>query len=286
MRDKSQVAGRKLYVAHCALCVRIARRVSPNTRARRWLLLAMVGLIIAAGILFAVTKPVDKTWTQVRESGVVRFGMDAGFMPFDGLTASGEFTGLDADLARELAKRLGLRAEFVQVGADRLYDTLLTGQYDAIISALTPDAARTQDFFYTAPYFDAGLVLVVPTGSNVSDLRGRTLAAEIGSDGDDRARWLARRTVGLRVLERDTSDEAMQAVESGQADAALADTAAARQYVAAHSALRLGPHQTSNPYVIAVRANAPELARALDRSLAQVKADGTLERITAHWLDR
>ncbi len=247
----------------------------------------VAGVVVIAVIASAMMlRPVDKTWKQVRESGVVRFGMDAGFMPFDGLTATGEFVGLDADLAREMAKRLGLRAEFAQVGADRLYDTLLTGQYDAIISALTPDAARTQDFFYTAPYFDAGLVLVVPTGANVSDLRGRTLAAEIGSDGDDRARWLARRTVGLRVLERDTSDEAMQAVESGQADAALTDTAMARQYVAAHPALRVGPRQTSNPYVLAVRANAPDFLRALDRALAQVKADGTLERITAHWLDK
>ena len=92
--------------------------------------------------------------------------------------------------------------------------------------------------------------------------------------------------MGLRVLERDTPEEAMQAVESGQADAALTDTAAARQYVAAHSASRLGPRQTSNPYVITVRANAPELLRALDRALAQVKADGTLERITSRWLDQ
>ena len=251
-----------------------------------WLLIAMVCIIIAGISVSVIRRPVDKTWAQVRESGVVRFGMDAGFMPFDGLTASGEFVGLDADLAREMAKRLGLRAEFVQVGADRLYDTMLTGQYDAIISALTPDAARTQDFSYTAPYFDAGLVLVVPTGSNMSDLRGRTLAAEVGSDGDDRARWLARRTVGLRVLERDTPDEAMQAVESGQADAALTDTAMARQYVATHPALRVGPRQTSNPFVIAVRANAPDFLRALDRALAQVKADGALVRITARWLDR
>jgi len=253
----------------------------PNTK---WVL-AIVSVIIIAGISVSVVKrPVDETWKRVRESGVVRFGMDAGFMPFDGLTASGEFTGLDADLARELAQRLGLRAEFMQVGADRLYDTLQAGQYDAIISALVPDAVRTQDFIYTSPYFDAGLVLVVPTHSNLNDLRGRTLAVEVGSDGDDRARWLARRTVGLRVLERDAPDEAMEAVESGQADAALADTAAARQYVAAHPALRLGPRQTSNPFVIAVRANAPELLRALDGALAQVKADGTLERITSRWL--
>jgi polar amino acid transport system substrate-binding protein len=250
----------------------------------------MWGIIACAVIVgigaSVVKRPGDKTWAQVQESGVVRFGMDAGFMPFDGLTASGEFTGLDADLAHELVRRLGLRAEFVQIGADRLYDTLQAGQCDAIISALTPDAARTQDFSYTSSYFDAGLVLVVPTGSNMNDLRGRTLAVEVGSDSDDRARWLARRTVGLHVLERDTPDEAMQAVESGQADAALADTATARQYVAAHPALRLGPRQTSGPFVIAVRANAPELLRALDGALTQVKADGTLERITARWLDQ
>ena len=264
-------------------------RHSPRVREisnLKWIWVIVACVIIAGIGVSVVKRPVDKTWTRVRESGVVRFGMDAGFMPFDGLTASGEFTGLDADLARELARRLGLRAEFVQIGADRLYDTLQAGQCDAIISALTPDAARTQDFFYTAPYFDAGLVLVMPTASNMSDLRGRTLAAEVGSDGDDRARWLARRTVGLRVLERETPAEAMQAVESGQADAALADMAAARQYVAAHPALRLGPRQTSNPFVIAVPANAPDLLRALDRALAQIRADGTLERITAHWLDK
>ena len=256
------------------------------TKVPTWLLIAMVCLIVAGIGVSVVKRPVDKTWTRVRESGIVRFGMDAGFMPFDVLTASGEFTGQDADLARELARRLGLRAEFVQIGADRLYDTLQAGQCDAIISALTPDAARTQDFSYTAPYFDAGLVLVVPTRSNLNELRGRTLAVEVGSDSDDRARWLARRTVGLRVLERDTPDEAMQAVESGQADAALTDTAAARQYVVAHRALRLGPRQTSSPFVIAVPANAPELLRALDWALAQVKADGTLEHIIARWLDK
>jgi ABC-type amino acid transport substrate-binding protein len=211
--------------------------------------------------------------------------MDAGFWPFDWMTASGEFVGLDADLARELAGRLGLRAEFVQVGADRLYDTMMAGQCDVLISALTPEAARTQDFYYTMPYFDAGLVLVMPTASKVGDLKGRTLAVEVGSEGDERARWLARRTVGLGVLERDTPDEAMQAVESGLADGALTDTATARQYVVTHPALRIGPRQTSSPYVIAVRANAPDFLRALDQALGQVKSDGTLERIVARWLD-
>ena len=251
----------------------------------KWGLIA-AGVVVAVIVVFMATRQRDKTWVQVRQSGVVRFGMDASYPPFDGLLASGEFVGLDVELARELAQRMGLRAEFTSIGSDGLYDALTTGRCDAVISALVPDAGRTQDFRYTTPYFDSGLVLVVPVTSTLDNLKGRTLAVERGSEGDVRARWLARRTLGLRLLTYDTSGEAMRAVETGLADAALTDTATAREYVAAHPALRIGPRQTSSPYVIATHISAPELARALEQALAQVKADGALERILARWLDQ
>jgi len=265
-----------------------ALRAGASVSNLKWVL-AVVALvaIVGADVLTEDHPPLqrDKTWPEIQKRGVVRFGMDAGFLPFEGINASGEFVGLDVDLARELATRLGLRAEFFQIGADRFYDTLQAKQCDAVISALTPEAIRLRDFAYTDPYFDAGLVRVVPVASKPEDLKGHTLAVEVGSEGDARARWLARRTVGLRVMERDTPDEAMQAVEAGLADAALTDTATARQYVAAHVALRVGARQTSSPYVIAVRADSPDLLRALNQALAQSKADGSLERIIAHWLD-
>ena len=269
MKDKSQAANRRgLWV---------------------WTVIALVAIVGADVLTAPRTPPIqDKTWPEIQKSGVVHFGTDAGFLPFAGINASGEFVGLDVEVARELAGRMGLRAEFVQIGADRFYDTLQAKQCDAVISALTQDTNRLRDFAYTDAYFDAGLVLVVPaaSASKLGDLKGRTLAVETGSEGDVRARWLARRTVGLRVLERDTPDEAMQAVEAGLADAALTDTATARQSVAAHPALRLGSRQTSSPYAIAVRADSPDLLRALDKALAQVKADGTVERILARWLDK
>ena len=257
----------------------------------KWIsaIIALVA-IVGADVFTAKGTPLqpDKTWAEVQKRGAIRFGMDAGYMPFEGVTASGEFVGLDVELAREVARRLGLRAEFVQIGADRLYDTLHAEQCDALISALAPEAVRLRDFSYTAPYFDAGLVLVVRSASapKLDDLQGRTLAVEVGSEGDARARWLARRTLGLRVLERDTPQEAMQAAEAGQADAALTDTTMARQYVATHPTLRIGPRQTSSHYALAVRIDSHELVRALDRALAQVKADGALEQIVARWLDQ
>jgi ABC-type amino acid transport substrate-binding protein len=254
----------------------------------RVLALAALIAVVGADALTAAESPLkpDKTWVEVQRRGALYFGLDAGFMPFAGIDAEGKFTGIDAEIARELARRLGLRVEFVQIGADRLYETLDAGQCDALISALTPEATRFKDFRYTSRYFDAGIVLVAPAASPVEDVRGKTLSVEIGSEGDARARWLARRTPGLRVIEYDMPDKALRAVETGLADAALTDTAMARQYVARHPALSIGRRQTSRDYVLAVRADSRQLLRALDRALAQLRADGTLDRVLARWLDQ
>lgn len=251
-----------------------------------WIAVACV--VVAAIAARVALRPPDKTWKEVQQNGVIRFGIDPNYWPFEGLTVLGEFAGADVDLAREIARRLGLSAELVVVGSDGFNDALIAGRCDAIISGLIPDAKRTLDLAYTAPYYDAGLVFVEPAASTAhfgDNLTSRTIAVEFGSDGDARARWLARRTVGLKVLARETLTDTMQAVEAGLADAALTDTASARRQVAARPALRIGERQTSSPYVIAVRADAHDLLAALDRALAQIKSDGKLESILAQWLD-
>lgn len=253
-----------------------------------WIAVACVAVVAATAAHLAL-RPPDKTWTQVQQSGVIRFGMDPNYWPFEGLTISGEFAGVDVDLAREIARRLGLSAELVIVGSDGFNDALMAGRCDAVISGLVPDAKRTMDMAYTAPYFDAGLVFVEPATSAThfgDNLTGRTIAVEFGSDGDARARWLARRAVGLQVLAHETLTETLQAVEAGSADAALTDTASARRQVTLRPALRIGERQTSIPYVIAVRADAHDLLAALDEALAQIESDGKLESILAQWLDR
>jgi len=147
-------------------------------------------------------------------------------LPFAGIDAAGEFTGLDVELARELAKADGLAR---QVCPDRRGPAVRYAagqQCDALISALTPEASRLNHFAYSEPYFDAGLVLVVPAASalkqdDLKDMLLRSRSARRATRA--RAGWP--RTLGLQVLERDTPDKVMQAVEAGLADAALTDTA-------------------------------------------------------------
>jgi len=80
-------------------------------------------------------------------------------------------------------------------------------------------------------------------------------------------------------------DEAMRAVQRGAADAALVDTVSARLYVEGQPDLQLAGETTAaDGYVIALRKKDFRLAEEIDRALAGMIADGTLNAIIERWL--
>ncbi|HEY4724135.1 MAG TPA: transporter substrate-binding domain-containing protein, partial [Anaerolineae bacterium] len=165
-------------------------------------------LVLVAGTLlwFApdvaawLNRKPDRAWARVRRDGVIRFAIDASYMPFDGLGSHNDFFGIDVDIANEVARRIGVRAEFVNTSFDSLYDVLKVGQADATISALVIDPARAGKWQYSTPYFDAGQVLVRPIKPlGFSETPRVSIAAEYGSEGDAAARRMARRTSGITI---------------------------------------------------------------------------------------
>ncbi len=156
--------------------------------------------------LFIVRSSQDTAWARVKQRGVITFATDPTFAPFESLDGEGNFTGFDIDLARALAARLGLKAEFEAVSYDGLIGTLVVGRDDAVISAFVIQPERGKEASFTPPYFDAGLVLVTRAGTAVTGhpqqwAAGKTLAAEYGSTGDALARRLDRVELGTAAIE-------------------------------------------------------------------------------------
>lgn len=250
----------------------------------RWALV-VAGLVL----LLAGCSAGDDTWPQIEASGVLRVGIDPTFPPF--ATADGaDAQGLDIDLARALAEELGLEPRFTYFGYDGLYDALATGQVDVLISALVVAPERTADVAYSDAYFDAGQVLIVSQGSAVAgmdDLDGQTVAVELGALGHVEAQAWQRRLPGLVVATHGSVDEALAAVATGAAEAALVDGVGGRLYLRDHPAsglMRLDPPVTSEPYAIAVRIGDRTLHSRLNAALAALARSGRLEAITTEWL--
>ncbi len=261
---------------------------SPKTK-RLALLIVHCSLLIA---LAACARP-DDDWERIHEVGVLRVGMDASFPPFEYIAADGTLAGFDVDLARELDQRLGVEVQFVaNLPLDGLYDALEVGRVDVVISALVVDPNRMSDFGYSAHYFDAGLVLVIPSAGNgaieeMNDLSGRTLAVEFGAQGDLEARKWARRLVDLTLVHHETADEALAAVAAGEADAALVDHVSALLAAGEGSGSAIVAQPVVEElYAVGVHRKSRYLLRALDEALADMEKDGTMDALVAEWLER
>ncbi len=174
------------------------------------------------------------------------------------------------------------------MGTDSLYDSLYTGYVDLIISGLHVDPTLEEWVHYTRPYYDAGQVLVSRADSpvnNIRDLDGKTVAVELASPGDIAAQRWQRRLHSLHIQRYMLPDDAMMAVQQGDADAALVDTVSARLYLKQHTDLVMAAETTvPEEYVIALRKANFRLIDAVERALADMIADGTLDAIIARWL--
>lgn len=262
---------------------------------RRWSIVVLVLLLIAVAVwlLSRGPKP-DKSLRDLQARGELRVCMDASYPPFEWIpegAPADHIIGLDVDLVHAIAARLGVTATLVNVGWDGLYDSLLVNKCDALISALPYDPTRTEEAAFSISYFNAGPVLLVRAGETAigepKDLAGRTLAVTWGSAGDVEASALQRRLRDLTVYRLPDPVEVLDALRTGEADAALADHLTALQAVYAGDDLAIaGDPLTDDLYVIAVRRYEDSMLAAINEALVALRDDGTLEALKGSWFSR
>lgn len=255
-------------------------------------LLVSLALITVLGLaaLHLWPAPADESLQRLRQAGVLRVGLEAGFPPFEVIDEQGNFSGLDIELAQILANELGVQAHFDNLAYDTLYDALAARRVDVLISSIIPEPERTQDVSYSPPYFDAGLLLVVrreETGiAGPSDLAGRRLAVEAASAAEEIARRFATNVPNMAIMTFSEPQQALAALAQGRADAAISDpiSLAAFQQRQGAKFTAVGSRLTSEPYVIVTRRQDRALTQEVARLLTKMEENGELDRLINKWL--
>ena len=249
-------------------------------------LTAIAAIVLALVVFFALQRdaPVDRPEAFPR--GEIVIGIDASYPPF-AIDEGGILTGLDIDVAEAIATEIGLPARFVNIGYYGLYDALISGKVDLLISALRVEPSRMADVLYTRHYFDNGLVLVFGSGLGRADLEaidGMSVAYEYASGSDAQVRtWEDEgRLVERRPYEQ--PEYALDALRLSLADAALVDAITYLLYQNEHDAFKGDfVFVTQEYYALAVRADRVESFKVVDGALAALKESGDIARLIDKW---
>lgn len=214
-------------------------------------------------------------------------GTDAEFPPFESRD-NGEVVGFDVEVARVIAAKVGLPLKIADMDFERLLPTLAAGEVDMVLAGLTitPERAQTVDF--SVPYYKAKQVALVLKGGAIpktkEDLRGRKLAALVGSTGDEVATEL---TGEKKVRQCTSTMEAVVSLMNSRVYAVIIDEQPARLFAKKNPELKLVDLDFEDEfYGVAIQKGNTELRAKIDEALLEIVADGRYEQFVDDWMVR
>lgn len=225
---------------------------------------------------------------RLAKAGVLKVAVDATYPPMEFEGPDGKPTGFDVDLATDLARRLGVRAEFVVMSWDGILAGLTSDRYDVIMSSMgiTPERKAVADF---VEYLQLAQVFVAKPGSNLksaTDLAGKVVAVQADTTSYQAVVTAKAKGVAIKDVKAfPLGTQAFQALKAGQAEVIVIDEPVAR-FFAKQDAVSFevtGQALAPEPIGMAVKKPGGELLRALAAALEDAKADGSFDRISRHW---
>ena len=221
---------------------------------------------------------------------VITYPVPDGFFSAPVLTGDGSrltklgtienFHGLDVDLMHAFGTELGARVEFrsmAEAGFSVLIPALIERQGDIVASALTITEERSEVVDFSRPYFRTGLSVMTLADSDLhtpEQLAGLIGSAVRGSTGIDGIRRL-----GAEAIAAEFAFEALEAVDSGEADFTLMDTASTRTRMVHGLKVAFELPDSEQEYGFALRKGSDLRAR-LDLFLDQAERSGRLRALT------
>lgn len=233
----------------------------------------------------------QSTLNQILKRGELRVGLEAGYMPFEMRDKKGNIIGFDVDLARLMARRMGVKLTLVNTQWDGIIPALLTDKFDILISGMTITAERNLQVNFVDPYMVIGQSVLLSRA-----LEGRihsyeelndpkyTVATKLGTTGEIAARKYLNRAT-LKNFETEV-DAALQ-VRNNRVDAFVYDLPYNAVYAAQNpdAVIHLNEPFTRESLGWAVRKGDPDFLNWLNNFLRQMKDDGSYDALYRKWFE-
>lgn len=251
---------------------------------KRAFLLAAALAASALGVAGATTV------AEVKKKGVLVLGTDPTFAPFEFKDASGQITGFDIDIARAVAKDLGVKLNIQAVGFGALMPQSITsGRVDMAMSGITITAERAKVVSFSNPYYRSAQVFIVRGGNPgkfnwPSDVKGKTIGVQANTTGQFVAGDLLKpRGAALKVY--DDFAAGLADVRAGRIAALVGDapTVTDLQKRLPGQFARAGKDLAAEDYGM-VFARGSDLATAANKTLARLKASGEYQKLLDKWI--
>lgn len=223
-------------------------------------------------------------------AGKLTMSTNAAFPPYEMTTDTGDFEGIDIEVAGAIAKKLGLELQVDDMDFDAALLAVQNGRSDIVMAGVTVNEERSAVMDFSDSYANGVQVVIVPEDSEIAsidDLEGKQIGCQRGttgyiycSDTPENGGYGED-----HVTAYETGAVAVQALVNGQVDAVVIDNEPAKAYVAANPGLKiLDTEFAVEDYAIALQKGNTGLLEAVNAAMDELKADGTFQTIVDKYI--
>ena len=236
----------------------------------------------------ASTSSSDDSYTLVKD-GTLTVVAELGFAPFEYMDdKTGDPEGFDVDVIKAVADKMGLQCEYLP---NQKFDTLVPlikqgGKADVSIAAITITDEREESVDFSEPYLDSNQAIVALKGSTETEETlndaSKKVVCQSGTTGND---WITENLPNATCVPTDDVTPALTGVSTGSYNAMVVDLPVAK-YMLTNSFSDLDIIEeiaTGEQYGIAISKDNPNLTKAVNKALEDMKSDGTMDSIETKW---
>ena len=213
------------------------------------------------------------------EEGVLIMSTNAAFPPYEMTTDDGGYEGIDVEIAQAIADKLGLELQIDNMDFTAALEAAQSGMSDMVMAGVTVNEDRLAVMDFTESYATGIQVVIVKEGSDVTldNLGEQIIGVQNGTTG---WQYCTDDFGNDHVAAFDNGITAVQALMQDQVDCVVIDQGPAQVFVSENAGLTiLDTEYTVEDYAIGVRKGNEGLLNAINTTLAELKADGTIQSI-------
>lgn len=255
-------------------------------------LITIAAVVIAASALTACSgsgAPAQPGDSAGPDYGLVKDGTlivatEGTYRPFSFHTdgGTGDLTGFDVDIITAVAEKLDLKVEFQETQWDAIFAGLDAGRFDVIANQVTINDERSAKYLFSEPYTVSPGVIVVDEKddsiSSFADLKGKTAAQSLTSNWNDLAVESGAKVEGVEGWA-----QAVALLRQGRVDATINDKLTYLDYEKTDgpTGLKIAAEtEDAGKQAFAFTKDKKALVKAFDGALDELRADGTLAKIS------
>jgi polar amino acid transport system substrate-binding protein len=230
---------------------------------------------------------------NISSAGVLVFCSDITYPPEEFYEGT-KPVGSDIEIGAEIARRMGVKAQFDNTGFDGIIPALLGKKCDAVISGMNDTPERRKQVAFV-DYIKVGQSFMVKKGNpesitGVASLAGKSASVEVGTTNKDyldeqskKLKAQGKKPIDVVTFPKDT--DAANALKTGKVDAYFGDAPVVAYYIEKDPSSFTFGGSPINPILvgIAIRKGDAELQAAVKQAVDAMYADGAMAKILTKW---